>query len=128
MRAAGDKPHGRRLCALVVVMWRTGLRISEALSLNEADLEPGRAAILVRQGKGGKRCEVGMDVGLATTPSVARLPDLTAAGSTLLRNQRSNERGAVDGFWRPHNALPSRAAGRRASTDGAAPAPPRPCS
>ncbi len=43
------------------MLWRGGLRISEALSLAEGDLEPGRGAILVRRGKGGKRREVGMD-------------------------------------------------------------------
>jgi site-specific recombinase XerD len=40
---------------------RAGLRISEALALVEVDLEPGRGAMLVRRGKGGKRREVGMD-------------------------------------------------------------------
>jgi hypothetical protein len=27
MRAAGDGPHGRRLRGLIVILWRTGLRI-----------------------------------------------------------------------------------------------------
>jgi hypothetical protein len=27
MRAAGDRPHGRRLRALIVLLWRAGLRI-----------------------------------------------------------------------------------------------------
>jgi site-specific recombinase XerD len=44
-----------------VALWRAGLRISEALSLAERDLDPERGALLVRQGKGGKRREVGMD-------------------------------------------------------------------
>jgi len=44
-----------------VVMWRAGLRISEALALTESDLDVGRGAILVRHGKGDKRREVGMD-------------------------------------------------------------------
>jgi len=43
------------------VLWRAGLRISEALALAESDLDEGRGAILVRHGKGGKRREVGMD-------------------------------------------------------------------
>jgi integrase len=38
MRRAGDGVHGRRLRALIVVLWRAGLRIHEALSLREADL------------------------------------------------------------------------------------------
>ena len=41
MRAAGDDAHGRRLRALIVILWRAGLR--------------------VQRGKGGRRREVGMD-------------------------------------------------------------------
>jgi hypothetical protein len=36
MRTAGDRPHGRRLRGLIVIMWRAGLRIQEALALTEA--------------------------------------------------------------------------------------------
>jgi site-specific recombinase XerD len=57
MRAAGDGPDGVRLRGVTVVLWRAGLRISEALALNETD----RGALLVRHGKGDKRREVGMD-------------------------------------------------------------------
>lgn len=61
MREAGDSVHGCRLRALVVLLWRAGLRISEALALAESDLEPGGGSILVRHGKGDKRRQVGMD-------------------------------------------------------------------
>jgi len=61
MRQAGDGPHGRRLRALIAVLWRAGLRIHEALALAESDLDPRRGAVLVRRGKGGRRREVGMD-------------------------------------------------------------------
>jgi site-specific recombinase XerD len=61
MRAAGDGPDGVRLRGVIVMLWRAGLRISEALSLNETDLDPDRGAVLVRHGKGDKRREVGMD-------------------------------------------------------------------
>src|SRR3954452_20712992 len=61
MRTAGDGAHGRRLSGLVVVLWRAGLRIQEALALAEADLDYRRGALLVRRGKGGRRREVGMD-------------------------------------------------------------------
>jgi site-specific recombinase XerD len=61
MRAAGDRPHGLRSRALIVLTWRAGLRISEALSLAESDLDPAEGSILVRHGKNGKRREVGMD-------------------------------------------------------------------
>jgi site-specific recombinase XerD len=61
MRAAGDCAHGRRLRGLIVILWRAGLRIQEALMLAEADLDHRRGALLVRRGKGGRRREVGMD-------------------------------------------------------------------
>ena len=61
MCAAGDGPHGRRLRGLIAVLWRAGLRIDEALSLSEADLDPRCGSLLVRHGKGGRRREVGMD-------------------------------------------------------------------
>jgi site-specific recombinase XerD len=59
--AVGDRADGQRLRALIVLLWRAGLRISEALSLQETDLDGTRGAVLVRRGKGGKRREVGMD-------------------------------------------------------------------
>ena len=61
MHAAGDDHDAVRLRALIVVLWRAGLRISEALALSESDLDLHRRAILVRCGKGGERREVGMD-------------------------------------------------------------------
>ena len=60
MRIVGDRADGDRLRALIVLLWRAGLRISEALSLQESDLDRSRGAVLVRRGK-GKRREVGMD-------------------------------------------------------------------
>ena len=61
MRAVGDSANGHRLGTLIVLLWRAGLRISEALALQESDLDRSRGAVLVRRGKGGKRREVGMD-------------------------------------------------------------------
>ena len=54
MRRAGDGVHGRRLRGLIVVLWRAGLRICEALALAEADPDPRRWSLLVRRGKGGR--------------------------------------------------------------------------
>jgi site-specific recombinase XerC len=45
MRVAGDSAQGVRLRGIVVVLWRAGLRISEALGLNEADLDPNRGSV-----------------------------------------------------------------------------------
>jgi len=61
MRWCGDGVHGDRARGLIVVLWRAGLRIQEALDLTELDLDPRRGSVLVRRGKGGRRREVGMD-------------------------------------------------------------------
>jgi len=61
MRLTGEHRHGWRLRAMIVVLCRGGLRIQEALALAEHDLDPRHGSLLVRNGKGGKRREVGMD-------------------------------------------------------------------
>ena len=60
MRAAGDTARPPP-AGLIVVLWRAGLRIGEALALAESDLDGRRGSVLVRRGKGGRRREVGMD-------------------------------------------------------------------
>jgi site-specific recombinase XerD len=60
-RHAGDRPRGLRLRGLIVVMWRAGLPVSEALALTQSDLDQARGAILARHGKANTRREVGMD-------------------------------------------------------------------
>ncbi len=62
MRCAGEQACGLRTRALIVLLWRAGLRISEAVALAETDLDPVRGRVVVRRGKGGRRREVGMDV------------------------------------------------------------------
>jgi site-specific recombinase XerD len=61
MRQAGHDRHGLRLRALIAVLWRAGLRISEALALTETDIDTARGSLLIRHGKGDKRREAGMD-------------------------------------------------------------------
>jgi site-specific recombinase XerD len=51
----------RRNYALLVLLWRTGLRIAEALALRPCDVELGRGAIRVLRGKGGRARTVGID-------------------------------------------------------------------
>ena len=77
MRAADDRADGARLRALIVILWRAGLRIGEALALAETDLDPGCGAVVVRRGKGGRRREVGWTAG---------------AGSSSDRGSRSGRR------------------------------------
>jgi site-specific recombinase XerD len=61
MRRAPGERHGWRLRAMIVVLWRAGLRVQEALALAEHDLDHRRGSVLVRNGKGGRRREVCMD-------------------------------------------------------------------
>jgi site-specific recombinase XerD len=61
MRQAQQSRYGCRLNGLIVVLWRAGLRINEALALTETDLDQRRGSILVRHGKNDRRREVGMD-------------------------------------------------------------------
>jgi integrase len=61
MRHTADDRHGWRLRAMIIVLWRAGLRNQEALALAEHDLDARRGSLLVRSGKGGRRREVGMD-------------------------------------------------------------------
>ena len=72
VRAAGDRSHGRRLRALIVLLWRAGLRIHEALALTEGDLEsaPRLAPDPARQGWAPPRGRLGR-VGMGGTPALA---------------------------------------------------------
>lgn len=54
----GARPNPNRL---IVVLWRAELRIHEALSLIESDLDPRRRSILIKHGKGDRRRELGID-------------------------------------------------------------------
>ena len=53
MREASDDRHGYRLRAMIVVLWRGGLRVAEALSLGRARPRPQArvAAGAQRQGR-----------------------------------------------------------------------------
>lgn len=55
------RPYADSTRGLIAILWRAGLRISEALALTESDLDPKTGSVLVRVGKGGKRRTVGMD-------------------------------------------------------------------
>jgi integrase len=54
-------PTGIRNRALIVVMWRSGLRIAEALALCVKDIDLDAGTIAVLHGKGDRRRIVGID-------------------------------------------------------------------
>ena len=132
MRTVGDRSDGHRLRALIVLLWRAGLRISEALALQESDLDRGRGAVLVRRGKGGKRREVGMDrwawdqldpwleirreLPIGALLCVIHGPSRTAVGS-VGRAQAATSRGSRS--WRQASIRATPAPARPRGRDGA---------
>ena len=54
-------PTGIRNRALIVLLWRAGLRIGEALALHPKDLDAQQATVRVLRGKGRKHRVVGLD-------------------------------------------------------------------
>ena len=54
-----SRPTGLRNRALIVTLWRAGLRCAEALALHPRDLDNG--VLRIRQGKGGKSSTVALD-------------------------------------------------------------------
>lgn len=54
-------PTGLRHRALIAVLWRTGLRVQEALDLYPKDIDEELGAVTVLRGKGSKRRVVGVD-------------------------------------------------------------------
>ena len=103
MHATGDTPEGLRLRAIIVVLWRAGLRISEALALNETDLDPRRGSLVVRHGKGDKRREVGMYRwhGCTSTPGSSSAESYRSAGCSASYAARHAGNHAL----RPESAL-----------------------
>lgn len=79
--AQGKAPTGIRNRALLWVLYRAGLRISEALDLTVKDLDPPKLRVLL--GKGGK------------SRTVAMPPDAWAAVELWLERRRRLEQGPI---------------------------------
>ena len=64
IRASSNRaPTGIRNRALITVMYRAGLRLSEALALKPKDIDPDAGTVTVLHGKGDRRRVVGIDPG-----------------------------------------------------------------
>ena len=108
---ARDGPHGFRLRGLIVVLWRAGLRIHEALALTESHLDRRRGSLLVCYSKGGRRREVGMDDwGWKHLQPRFDLRPRALDRLVVLRHQRPQPRAAMVSGGGAH---PSAAGGRR---------------
>ena len=72
MRQTADDRHGARLRALIVLLWRGGLRVQEALALGERDLDPRRGSARASgQGRPSARDRHGR-LGLGAAVALAR--------------------------------------------------------
>ena len=127
MRQAGQDRHGLRIRALIAVLWRGGLRISETLALNETDVDPRRGSVMVRHGKGDKRREAGMDP-FGFEQLAAWLAHRVSLPSRpfVLRHRWSDPRTTVGGHRRAGRAAPPRHRGRGQTPVRAPPTAPRP--
>ena len=95
MRAAGGGLNGGRIRGLIVVLWRAGLRIQEALDLHERDLDPRwRTARPPRQGRPPARGWDGR-VGLGAPHSLGCRAARASARTALLHHRRPNPRATV---------------------------------
>ncbi len=127
MRQAGATPHGFRMSGLIVVLWRAGLRIHEALALTESDLDSRRGSVLVRRGKGGRRRQVGMDDwALGATAAVAGHSRRAASRPAVLRAHRTDARARLVTGRGPRATAPHSGACWRPAALRSPPAPPRP--
>ena len=126
MRTVGDRADGHRLRALIVLLWRAGLRISEALALHESDLDRSRGAILVRPWQ-GRQTARGRDGSLGVGPArlldrdSPRAPDRCAP----VCDPRTDRWSALRSLGRAQATASRRCRGRRPSAIRAAPAPAR---
>ncbi len=102
MREAGTRPYADRTRGLIAILWRAGLRISEALALTESDLDPKSGSVLVRAGK-GRQAKDGRDgrVGLGARRSPDRAPRQAADRPVVLHPCWVNPRPGLVSDRRP---------------------------
>jgi len=126
------RPTGLRNAALVALLYRAGLRVSEALALAPKDLDLEAGAIRVLHAKGGRSRTVGIDpggashvsewlvtrswLGLApTTPLLCTsYGDPLTPGYARLLLKRLGERAGIDKRVHPHGLRHTHAAELRA--------------
>ena len=93
MKACSTRaPTGVRNRALIAVLWRCGLRISEALALELRDVDLQEGTVRVRHGKGDRSRTVGLDE--QTTALLARWLDRRKKGG---RRELVRKTGLGDG-------------------------------
>ena len=126
MRAAGDRPHGRRLRALIVLLWRAGLRIHEALALTEGDLDERRGSLLIRHGRVGAAARSAWTPGGGTNSGPGSSCARASARCLAVHHQRQHLRAPLVARCGTRGAPAHGCRGRCPAPLRAAPTPPRP--
>jgi hypothetical protein len=125
MRAAGDGAHGRRLRSLIVILWRAGLRIQEALALRAISIrDEARCSFAAGRADAGARSEWTTGAGRNSSPgsSVAS----NSLSDAVLRHQRDHMRPRLGDRSSPRPTPTHSGSSRSAPPLRTAPAPPRP--
>ena len=112
MRHAREDRHGWRLRAIVVVLWRAGLRVQEALALSERDLDARRGSLLVRQGKADGAARSAWTIGAGNRYSPGSPPASSSRRPAVLHHRRADPRAAHVKRRRPPRVPPARRPGR----------------
>jgi hypothetical protein len=118
MREAGPGPYADRVRGLIAILWRAGLRISEALALTESDLDPRRGRCWSAPARAGSEGWLGWTTGesaginrhgegdenaLHRRRSESRWPRVMRWRS--VRAQRSVDRGRAGWVIEPRNSI-----------------------
>jgi hypothetical protein len=95
----GENRHGWRLRAVIVVLWRAGLRVQEALALTAHDLDPRR----------GSRQAVVRRIGAPRVPRSRRQGRYQAPLRAASAAPRARARTRARGRTAEHHSAPARA-------------------
>ena len=115
MRATGENSDGARLRALIVLLWRAGLRISEALDLAETELDRPNGKITIRRGRAASAARSDWTAGPGPGSSHGSRSGPASRRRAAVRDPRTDGREALGGVRRPQTAQANRYQRRRAT-------------
>jgi integrase len=94
---AGPVSYADLIRVLIAILWRAGLRISKALALTKADLDPETGSLLARAGNAQPQDRRDGRLGMGARPWLDRAPGPAAARSAVLHPRWANSRPRLVG-------------------------------